>query len=78
MFIPYTLVCVCMRVDYLFFNLTIFLQFPSVYSKTRRRALEHTLDKFHNDKYPNVPYFLFGDFNFRTDTASVIKVSLQQ
>ncbi|TGZ48639.1 Type I inositol-1,4,5-trisphosphate 5-phosphatase [Temnothorax longispinosus] len=47
--------------------------FPSVYSKTRRRALEHTLDRFHNDKYPNVPYFLFGDFNFRTDTASVIK-----
>lgn len=58
---------------YLFF---IFLQFPSVYSKTRRRALEHTLDRFHNDKYPNVPYFLFGDFNFRTDTASVIKVRL--
>lgn len=54
----------------------IFLQFPSVYSKTRRRALEHTLDRFHNDKYPNVPYFLFGDFNFRTDTASVIKVRL--
>ncbi|XP_076631076.1 inositol polyphosphate-5-phosphatase A isoform X1 [Colletes latitarsis] len=47
--------------------------FPSVYSKTRRRALEHTLDRFHNDKYSNVPYFLFGDFNFRTDTASVIK-----
>lgn len=47
--------------------------FPSVYSKTRRRALEHTLDRFHNDKYTNVPYFLFGDFNFRTDTAGVIK-----
>ncbi|KAF3425723.1 hypothetical protein E2986_05806 [Frieseomelitta varia] len=47
--------------------------FPSVYSKTRRRALEHTLDRFHNDKYANVPYFLFGDFNFRTDTAGVIK-----
>ncbi|KZC15014.1 Type I inositol 1,4,5-trisphosphate 5-phosphatase [Dufourea novaeangliae] len=47
--------------------------FPSVYSKTRRRALEHTLDRFHNDKYSNVPYFLFGDFNFRTDTAGVIK-----
>ncbi|XP_046614522.1 uncharacterized protein LOC124302407 isoform X1 [Neodiprion virginianus] len=47
--------------------------FPSVYSKTRRRALEHTLDRFHNDQYPNVPYFLFGDFNFRTDTAGVIK-----
>ncbi|XP_026831038.1 LOW QUALITY PROTEIN: uncharacterized protein LOC105281757 [Ooceraea biroi] len=47
--------------------------FPSVYSKTRRRALEHTLDRFHNDKHPNVPYFLFGDFNFRTNTAAVIK-----
>lgn len=47
--------------------------FPSVYSKTRRRALEHTLDRFHSDKYPNAPYFLFGDFNFRTDTAGVIK-----
>ncbi|XP_066589048.1 uncharacterized protein 5PtaseI [Prorops nasuta] len=47
--------------------------FPSVYSKTRRRALEHTLDRFHNDKYPNAPYFLFGDFNFRTDTSGVIK-----
>lgn len=23
-----------------------------------------------------MPYFLFGDFNFRTDTASVIKVRL--
>lgn len=63
--------CVCV-----FSNLIIPLQFPSVYSKTRRRALEHTLDRFHNDKYPNVPYFLFGDFNFRTDTASVIKVRL--
>lgn len=47
--------------------------FPSVYSKTRRRALEHTLERFHNDQYPNAPYFVFGDFNFRTDTASVIK-----
>ncbi|XP_076165417.1 inositol polyphosphate-5-phosphatase A isoform X2 [Ptiloglossa arizonensis] len=54
-------------------NFVAMEMFPSVYSKTRRRALEHTLDRFHNDKYPNVPYFLFGDFNFRTDTASVIK-----
>ncbi|KAK0085777.1 hypothetical protein PV326_005793 [Microctonus aethiopoides] len=47
--------------------------FPSVYSKTRRRALEHTLERFHNDQYQTVPYFLFGDFNFRTDTSGVIK-----
>ncbi|KAK4875419.1 hypothetical protein RN001_011841 [Aquatica leii] len=47
--------------------------FPSVYSKNRRRALEHTLERFHNDSYGRAPYFLFGDFNFRTDTDGVIK-----
>ncbi|KAK9889725.1 hypothetical protein WA026_007106 [Henosepilachna vigintioctopunctata] len=43
---------------------------PSVYSKNRRRALEHTLGRFHHGK---IPYFLFGDFNFRTDTNTVVK-----
>lgn len=47
--------------------------FPSVYSKTRQRALEYTLDRFHNDKHGTAPFFLFGDFNFRTDTKGVIK-----
>lgn len=59
---------------HLYMEANVCLQFPSVYSKTRRRALEHTLDRFHNDHYPNAPYFLFGDFNFRTDTSGVIKV----
>lgn len=47
--------------------------FPSVYSKTRQRALEYTLDRFHNDGYGPAPFFLFGDFNFRTDTQGVIR-----
>ncbi|KAJ3643993.1 hypothetical protein Zmor_026670 [Zophobas morio] len=47
--------------------------YPSVYCKNRRRALEHTLQRFHNDRYGKAPYFVFGDFNFRTDTESVIK-----
>ncbi|XP_046668070.1 inositol polyphosphate-5-phosphatase A isoform X1 [Homalodisca vitripennis] len=47
--------------------------FPSVYSKTRQRALEYTLDRFHTDEYGSAPFFLFGDFNFRTDTQAVIK-----
>lgn len=47
--------------------------YPSVYCANRRRALEHTLQRFHNDEYDNVPYILFGDFNFRTDTDGVIK-----
>lgn len=48
-------------------------EYPSVYCKNRRRALEHTLQRFHNDSYGHAPYFLFGDFNFRTDTDGVIK-----
>ncbi|XP_025834536.1 type I inositol 1,4,5-trisphosphate 5-phosphatase isoform X2 [Agrilus planipennis] len=47
--------------------------FPSVYCQNRRRALEHTLQRFHNDIHGRAPYFLFGDFNFRTDTDGVIK-----
>ncbi|PNF38049.1 hypothetical protein B7P43_G02352 [Cryptotermes secundus] len=47
--------------------------FPSVYCKNRRRALEHTLDRFHNDDYGTAPFFVFGDFNFRTDTQGVVK-----
>lgn len=47
--------------------------FPSVYCKNRRRALEHTLDRFHNDDNGNAPFFLFGDFNFRIDTQGVVK-----
>ncbi|GFG35545.1 hypothetical protein Cfor_08280, partial [Coptotermes formosanus] len=47
--------------------------FPSVYCKNRRRALEHTLDRFHNDECGMAPFFVFGDFNFRTDTQGVVK-----
>lgn len=49
--------------------------FPSVYCKNRRRALEHTLQRFHNDRNGTAPFFVFGDFNFRTDTEGVVKVS---
>lgn len=48
-------------------------KFPSVYTLNRKRAMEHTLDRFHNDEFKNVPIFLFGDFNFRLDTGSVVQ-----
>uniref|UniRef100_W8CCA9 inositol-polyphosphate 5-phosphatase n=1 Tax=Ceratitis capitata TaxID=7213 RepID=W8CCA9_CERCA len=55
-------------------NLTAVENSPSVYSQMRRKALLHTLQRFYNDKNNEpVPYFLFGDFNFRCDSASVIK-----
>lgn len=46
---------------------------PSVYCKNRQRALDHTLKRFHTDHYGIVPFFVFGDFNFRTDTQGVVK-----
>ncbi|KAG7173656.1 Inositol polyphosphate-5-phosphatase A-like [Homarus americanus] len=50
-----------------------FPEFPSVYSLNRKRALEHTLDRFHNDSFENVPIFLFGDFNFRLNTQAAVQ-----
>ncbi|CAH1115157.1 unnamed protein product [Psylliodes chrysocephalus] len=47
--------------------------YPSVYCNNRRRALQHTLQRFHNDQYDKAPFFVFGDFNFRTDTDGVVK-----
>ncbi|XP_013142485.1 PREDICTED: type I inositol 1,4,5-trisphosphate 5-phosphatase, partial [Papilio polytes] len=53
-------------------NLVAMEPFPSVYCRSRRRALRHTLRHLHAD--PNsAPYFIFGDFNFRTDTGGVVK-----
>ncbi|XP_075147189.1 inositol polyphosphate-5-phosphatase A isoform X3 [Haematobia irritans] len=55
-------------------NLAACEEFPSVYSKTRRRALVHTLERFHLDeKNGFVPFFIFGDFNFRCDVEGVVK-----
>lgn len=55
-------------------NFVAMESYPSVYSQNRRRALDYTLNKFHNDSYGKAPYFLFGDFNFRTDTEGVVNV----
>ncbi|XP_050681918.1 inositol polyphosphate-5-phosphatase A isoform X2 [Leptidea sinapis] len=53
-------------------NLMAMEPFPSVYCRSRRRALRHTLRHLHADAHA-APYFMFGDFNFRTDTAGVVK-----
>ncbi|XP_063896221.1 uncharacterized protein LOC110381097 isoform X1 [Helicoverpa armigera] len=53
-------------------NLLAIEPFPSVYCRSRRRALRHTLRHLHSDVNA-APYFIFGDFNFRTDTAGVVK-----
>lgn len=53
-------------------NLQAMEPFPSVYCRSRRRALRHTLRHLHSDANA-APYFIFGDFNFRTDTGGVVK-----
>ncbi|CAH1641611.1 unnamed protein product [Spodoptera littoralis] len=53
-------------------NLLAIEPFPSVYCRSRRRALRHTLRHLHADAHA-APYFIFGDFNFRTDTGGVVK-----
>ncbi|XP_076460501.1 inositol polyphosphate-5-phosphatase A-like isoform X2 [Babylonia areolata] len=46
---------------------------PSLYCGNRKRALLHTLQRFENDQYSKVPLYIFGDFNFRLDSCSLIK-----
>ncbi|XP_072039666.1 inositol polyphosphate-5-phosphatase A-like isoform X2 [Amphiura filiformis] len=46
---------------------------PSPYCKNRKRALDHVIKRFAKDKHEKVPYFIFGDFNFRLDTQGVIQ-----
>lgn len=52
-----------------------FLQFPSSYSKNRKKAFEFTLNlmKNNNSTLGDLPQFIFGDFNFRLDTQSVVQ-----
>ncbi|TRY62858.1 hypothetical protein TCAL_12601 [Tigriopus californicus] len=42
----------------------------SIYCDYRRNALQYTLDRVHNDEHESLPYFIFGDFNFRLDGHS--------
>lgn len=44
---------------------------PSVYSSNRRRALTYVLSRLQDGC--NVPFFLFGDFNFRLNLKSLIQ-----
>ncbi|XP_041476376.1 inositol polyphosphate-5-phosphatase A-like isoform X2 [Lytechinus variegatus] len=53
-------------------------QFPSQYSKTRRKALEFVIQRLSQEKHSRVPFFIFGDFNFRLDAQGVVKALVLQ
>ncbi|KAK5908009.1 hypothetical protein CgunFtcFv8_016104 [Champsocephalus gunnari] len=57
-------------------NLIAWEKSPSVYSGTRQKALGYVLDRITDQRHERLPYFVFGDFNFRLDSKQVIEVSV--
>ncbi|KAI3362957.1 hypothetical protein L3Q82_011635 [Scortum barcoo] len=54
-------------------NLVAWEKSPSVYTGTRQKALGYVLDRITDQRYEKMPYFVFGDFNFRLDSKQVIE-----
>ncbi|XP_017272824.1 inositol polyphosphate-5-phosphatase A [Kryptolebias marmoratus] len=46
---------------------------PSIYSTNRKNALRYVVNRISDSRYTALPFFLFGDFNFRLDTLSVVQ-----
>ncbi|XP_051780170.1 inositol polyphosphate-5-phosphatase A isoform X1 [Erpetoichthys calabaricus] len=46
---------------------------PSVYSGNREKALRYVINRISDNTYSLLPFFLFGDFNFRLDTQSLVE-----
>ncbi|XP_077309927.1 inositol polyphosphate-5-phosphatase A [Lithobates pipiens] len=59
-------------------NLIAWESSPSTYSGIRQKALSYVLNSITDHRYEKVPYFVFGDFNFRLDLKSVVEVRLFQ
>ncbi|XP_039900688.1 inositol polyphosphate-5-phosphatase A-like isoform X2 [Simochromis diagramma] len=54
-------------------NLVAWEKSPSEYSGTRQKALTYVLDRITDQRYEKLPFFVFGDFNFRLDSKKVIE-----
>ncbi|KAF4106187.1 inositol polyphosphate-5-phosphatase A-like [Onychostoma macrolepis] len=54
-------------------NLVAWEKSPSVYSGTRQKALGFVLDRITDQRFERLPYYIFGDFNFRLDSKQVIE-----
>nr|XP_055023874.1 inositol polyphosphate-5-phosphatase A [Misgurnus anguillicaudatus] len=46
---------------------------PSVYSANRNAALRYVINRISDNSYSSPPFFVFGDFNFRLDTLSLVQ-----
>ncbi|XP_044516241.1 inositol polyphosphate-5-phosphatase A [Gracilinanus agilis] len=54
-------------------NLIAWETSPSVYSGIRHKALGYVLDRIIDQRFEKAAYFVFGDFNFRLDSRSVVE-----
>ncbi|KAM9618411.1 inositol polyphosphate-5-phosphatase A isoform 1-T1 [Trichechus inunguis] len=54
-------------------NLVAWETSPSVYSGIRHKALGYVLDRIIDQRFEKAAYFVFGDFNFRLDSKSVVE-----
>ncbi|XP_073096196.1 inositol polyphosphate-5-phosphatase A isoform X3 [Manis javanica] len=54
-------------------NLVAWETSPSVYSGIRHKALGYVLDRITDPRFEKAAYFVFGDFNFRLDSKSVVE-----
>uniref|UniRef100_A0A8C0I0P3 inositol-polyphosphate 5-phosphatase n=1 Tax=Balaenoptera musculus TaxID=9771 RepID=A0A8C0I0P3_BALMU len=54
-------------------NLVAWETSPSVYSGIRHKALGYVLDRIIDQRFEKASYFVFGDFNFRLDSKSVVE-----
>ncbi|XP_026200014.1 inositol polyphosphate-5-phosphatase L [Anabas testudineus] len=46
---------------------------PSIYSANRQNALRYVINRISDSRYAPLPFFLFGDFNFRLDTLRLVQ-----
>lgn len=46
---------------------------PSIYSANRKNALRYVINRISDNRHASLPFFLFGDFNFRLDTLSLVQ-----
>ncbi|XP_053727769.1 inositol polyphosphate-5-phosphatase A [Synchiropus splendidus] len=46
---------------------------PSIYSANRKNALTHVINRISDQRFAPLPFFLFGDFNFRLDASSLVQ-----
>ncbi|XP_074526419.1 inositol polyphosphate-5-phosphatase A [Halichoeres trimaculatus] len=46
---------------------------PSIYSANRKNALRYVINRISDSGFTPLPFFVFGDFNFRLDAQSLVQ-----